>query len=714
MTGSFNFTAFKKNAVPTLVPKQCLWVEQVDAFEDKACSNRRYEGDGGRISKWFLEHPNASSLADVPPDLCDVAFCSFHSDALKKTTSVFHFGSDGDTQHAFQVAQPSGLPSWPEDHRWGDSSDAVHSSFSKILLLEIFEGGRKKVFQAQNRGSTAADNTNRRDSRTADETARPRTPDPLLKEEQNESRRARAFTPTERPSLSPDISRQSVPRRKYSNARSRSPLSRPVTPSSESKIKTMKGDGSWDRLVCDNEADVIRVLSKPLKYTDARFYGTKGRLYAFRDPELDLVKIGWSVQEPSIRIAAIRRDCNLSTTNLKAIDDNPISVLAFKRLEELVHADLSPHRFYFDCDCGTRVNKNGQPREHHEWYDVNDKVAIQTVQVWRSFILQDPYGTLENGKSHDLQDKWIKRIAERTEISATEKHEHHFTRLARWRTLLHLSENAENYATSVPSPLSSTAAENLIKNEKVGIKEEIPSNEDRELASIPLFSIEAPTASTNAESVITPGSSATSKEQVEMRTRGPFEGSTIMASNLAKPSIEIFTAPAELPTASSDHSFESSRQPHKDLVTLPSSLTEHGPFLPSSGGNSSAVSDGGPGSASGEHHDSGLADQRFPVMNQQVSKPNERASNTVKKEMSLASLYLETTLDKLQEWFQQEIAGKGRLPTRSIYADLVRFRWPFACLITFVVYSPFAPPALSAVAWCIFLPFLVAELREWS
>ena len=58
-------------------------------------------------------------------------------------------------------------------------------------------------------------------------------------------------------------------------------------------------------------------------------------------------------------------------------------------------------------------------------------------------------------------------------------------------------------------------------------------------------------------------------------------------------------------------------------------------------------------------------------------------------------------------------AARRELPSK-VLEDLMLFRWQLAYALTFGIFAPYMPPALAIIAWSIFLPVFVSELRSWS
>jgi hypothetical protein len=113
---------------------------------------------------------------------------------------------------------------------------------------------------------------------------------------------------------------------------------------------TLSADPSYDEDVKDNERSVReRIVKSFAPGVDDLGSARKGFVYAFRDNELPLIKIGFTTGVLSARKSCIERNCGFikELTLVAAVEVN-----AYKQLEKIVHQDLAPHRVYFDCACG--------------------------------------------------------------------------------------------------------------------------------------------------------------------------------------------------------------------------------------------------------------------------------------------------------------------------------------------------------------------------
>lgn len=530
------------------------------------------------------------------------------------------------------------------DHQWGDRSATVTGERSETRQYKVYLDENTDL-QREPKQEPAAEHHLERTVESNPVDAN----DPFL---ENNSR----------PSLSPRSRKKSW---KFEKSRTRSIGSRsPSTPPANERAKqayaTMAGDAMYDRKPRDNEANVVNIIHKPLDYNDK---GRDGWIYALRDPELGLVKIGMTKQKPpkhafpgDQRFQNFRAECQLSSVASMIEDADQAGIALFRRLEELVHEDLRPHRWYFDCNCG--LNKSGrQPTEHHEWYDVSNEVALKTINLWRRFVMSNPYGELRNGDRHILEDKWLQRLNDRPLVAADEEHTHHEQRIQRWSTLLRLDLPQSSDKTLIPTSDLPTPEPETADLSQVKIEEDlncsslykIPPAPDEPLAVPPLSDTKAfdILLNDNLHSFpTTPGTSTAAGTRSSSRdARGTLAGSGQSLANF--------------PQALQDEIVEYPTNP----PAVEAELTE----------NADAP---------------GIAVQDF-------------ATETFKLADSLG--LLDTLLRK----------QRPGLPARSAYDDMCTFRWPLSTAVVLAMCSSYIPPPLSASFWLVFLPFFVAELREW-
>ena len=570
-------------------------------------------------------------------------------------TDAFRFGSTNHDRTEFNFEWCGMKQLGSSGNRPNDKVEDVGIDISHDRLLKIFHDpngvvfkkvqAQTEVFQAAENGATAV-------------SVRPGTPGKQVNKAPRDP-----VTPTSdkehRSSLTPASGRRRSSYEK-SPSRSRSPSTPPLTERGKLAFATMMGDASYDRHVRVNERNVVRILQKPVAYTDKYTHGKAGWVYAIRDPELDLIKIGFTTAErPETRLKRLRSSCKLPVAAKIVEDPDRVAVLAFKRLEELVHADLAPHRWYFDCECGLQRGKCLYPTEHHEWYELSDDVALQTVRLWRDFIAQDPYGSLELNRESQLQAIWAKRIEGRNGVSEEETHADHGTRLTRWKTMFQNPSEVVPYPTAASSSTQLSVVEGARKSEEVEIK-------DEEDATTPLESIP------------------------------PFDEHASALEDPLPPSVN--------PDLQLDGE-------HLSAPSTPPLISQEGPV-----DEQIEVADFGMNAISNQEQsfltpiNQSLREVQVPPEDGSSSGEEGRVVNPENCRLVNDDFVLAQILSSMELWFCREREG---LSKRSIYGDLRRFRWPLTSAVMFALYAPYGPPILSMMTWSILLPWFVAEMREW-
>lgn len=116
------------------------------------------------------------------------------------------------------------------------------------------------------------------------------------------------------------------------------------SPRSLQAAKTIERYAKKDLDVADNAMEVIRRIAAPLTVASRR----AGFVYAFRDPELPFVKIG-SAKYLHTRKGQLEDKCEI-IAGLTIVAQ--VKVVAYRRLEQIIHQDLMPHQWSFDCKHG--------------------------------------------------------------------------------------------------------------------------------------------------------------------------------------------------------------------------------------------------------------------------------------------------------------------------------------------------------------------------
>ena len=696
MAADFDFSSFKQKIHSPTGTKICTWSQILNIRnkneQNAGCVHPRSGDDIEAAVKWLVKYPEASSLVEIPAELFTNVFCAEHqiyatqitSDESKKGRHVrsdrspskfssmtdqkpgrfIRFGSGERDSSPFAFpSRDMELPTISFDHQWGDSGVEVEHCVSKCRLLGIFHRDGEVLQQPFNENGENNKAQDVKPEPTADNSShvkeevkasfRPATPEVEKKSRDDGGDYKTSCAGTHRLSISPEL----IPRSNFrkSPSRERSPPKHDL-PNLAVAFATMKGDASFDYPVQDNEQSVITLLQKPFRYTDKKSFGVLGRVYAIRDPGLDLVKIGFTKNEIRGRYVQIRNKCELSKTVHVVEDAKNIPVLAYKRLEELIHADLAPHRWYFHCECGLERGK--KLTEHHEWYQVTDDVAIRTIRIWTDFIRQNPYGPLKEGQANELQPEWVNRAKSRGPVLKNETHFHHNTRLRRWSKLFTPKEQEEPATAGPQSTLLDNGA-NPERKQGTDKRSTLPSFDQ------PVPSIETPQDSSRLSKPTTDSNAAFLKSRScppksAWLQDSDSEWRTPTEARASAPVIRVAAAQGEENRGRQRHSSEDKHMSQNKAATSV---------------------DGG-----------------------------QRSNSTLDKIM-----FTGTEFTQLLKHIDQNLRKeKGGLPSRSIYNDLIAFRWPLACMMIFGWFTPYVPPSLSLMAWCVLLPVFVAELREWS
>ncbi|KAI7216113.1 hypothetical protein KC333_g5031 [Hortaea werneckii] len=578
---------------------------------------------------------------------------------------MYRFGlrehANADCSFSFSVSDQTSDP---------PSVDSSNVSYTR--RLNVYSDGRKEVYKvdpedASPAPSVAVSSPEELD-KTGFDTPTPGTP-------RSESRNAGdPSTPPAQASLSPGVCREDV----YPRAnRRRSERLRTPSPGHSGRLGdrgrwvwgTMRGDVSYESPPACNQKNVLKLIRKPLQYNDARTWLKPGSVYVVRDPELKLVKIGYTTDSIEKRVGKIESQCRASSQQWQIEHEDPnISILAYCRLERLVHTDLAPHRWFFLCKCGSTKDDPNRVTEHQEWFDVSPEIAIKTIKLWRSFLLRNPYGEPLKNTDMPLEGPWMARIKGCKEAECDEEHDDHETRLGRWRKLLGIEDPHE--PTRVPKQEETEASTTKMKEPmRVPKQEETkasitkiksePVEEDlaTTLMNVPQKAPEdSPIPSIEPATVAVPPTSAP-------------EVSGDLDSGVQTPKFHEHAAPSQI-TPSSDEAAPSAS------ATASAALSEDQP------------------KAETQYEDS---------KQDRISTHNSDATSNV---VHHGEKLLTTLLAALDQ-------KRPPIPERTIMEDLTALRWPLGCAVAFALHTPYVPPFLSAMLWTIFLPSLVAELRGW-
>ncbi|KAK5117918.1 hypothetical protein LTR85_008692 [Meristemomyces frigidus] len=498
-------------------------------------------------------------------------------------------------------------------------------------------------------------------------------------------------------SLSPNHSRSTAYRRSLSPFRSPS-----VEPTSSSykdfALETMRGDTSYNDPPAENVRRVVELISKGLLLSDVRTRDKKGWVYVVRDPDLDLIKFGSTARDIAKRLREERNRCRPSSPALEIIWGPETAPLqAFAHLEKLVHADLAPHRFYFDCKCGRKKQKGYTT--HEEWFNISNEMAIETMRLWRSFMDQEPYGHLVFGVAAKLQSQWTNRLAIMRSGTHTRDHNDHESRLQRWANVF----SVESMATAASPPRYS----NIHRGEDWSV---------------------------GADAIVPPTIGVIQSQQPSIKLESESGAGELMAnlsmfpgSEQPVPSIERLS-----PSLDEGESGSVSPQPRQGSsdrewlgvsATARTDLSVDKPIEPTPDALQQKIRETTGGITHGRP-DSGQPD--FNGLQPSIEPRADKApayfdSNEANSQSGGAQFLLpevlgsdDFTIEKLYRHFHALLRQeRPAIPKRSILDDLHELRWPLACLVLLALHAPYTPPVFSLLVRTVFLPLIVAELRGW-
>ena len=220
----------------------------------------------------------------------------------------------------------------------------------------------------------------------------------------------------------------------------------PIGQNSLRELNTTRGELAYSTMrpgkgqrcsVRDIERQVRDILRSPVMHYHKRRSTTTGFIYALRDPELDLVKIGFTVRDIDVRTNRIKTICRPSEAGLELIAHERIPGFV-QRAEQVIHQDLAPHEMIFDCACGLSRSRKGELTTHREWYNITADIAAATLEMWARFFRKNPYNpyTTASPDVSTLKSVWCKRLEKQWSASEIETHQDHGERLRRWAALL--------------------------------------------------------------------------------------------------------------------------------------------------------------------------------------------------------------------------------------------------------------------------------------
>lgn len=127
-----------------------------------------------------------------------------------------------------------------------------------------------------------------------------------------------------------------------------------------------------------------------------------GYVYVLKNPDWPKhVKIGITRQSVQQRKKQIRKACDFQQLE-RVVDGEQMKFPNYRLVEKLCHVELRNFQKTFLCNC--RKPHTGGQLEHHEWFEVSEDTAVETVQRWRTWLRLSPYD--ENG---NLMSWWRER-----------------------------------------------------------------------------------------------------------------------------------------------------------------------------------------------------------------------------------------------------------------------------------------------------------------
>jgi hypothetical protein len=759
---------FEVSEIPEFMYKKTPCDLHFQAYQDFCgeCSDEPSQSRQSQPMSPDLGHRSASpSSEEVRSDRDDSHGDSYSSreyvdesedDDLDDNLS--HDSEDNESNHLEEDEDGGNQSSWSdevteeEEYDMEEMISKDHTSQRRMQRIEIDDQNRRTIVSivddnrpAQNKGdSPQCEVIAHASGTTSQSTVERLTSSPSTPKGTSSSR------------CEADSSRKTVFRVHYE----RSPSDRTLR-----TVNTISADPSYDEGVENNEEVVRkRILESFASGIDDLGSAREGFVYAFRDNELPLIKIGFTAGTLHARQSRIEKRCGF-VKGLTLVD--AVKVKAYKQLERIVHQDLAPHRVYFDCACGKIVNKKGFSR-HQEYFQIDDDTAQSTLRLWRDFVEQRPW------ERHSLEDEWYLKVSARSKVDSSETHTSHDERVKRWRDHFGILESAiDNTKRPSKSPLTarSTATERniLAGTTKVSPEDCTPSKpprvsvedvaeEDRPSITCPLSlgpSKRSPSSEpaglahvqdtdstargltrdlphrTKNTGLTSDGPSLS--DNMGLQVRGTSNGQSVRSAE--KKSISIFASTLQAPPHNSDSTNRASGN---------TTLAEHNAGFNPDRVATSMVQDKSVDSGPFSHIQfpplwcppnqippakSDSNENSKPPMEKMVSAPEHDAAKLLQHEAQpipktlppqkqqehavtvLTSPFVQSAFELAKVLLAKEVQP---LPARAISDDLWQLRWPLACSVAFALQSPHIPAGLSLLMWSVFLPFFVAELRGWT
>ncbi|THX19603.1 hypothetical protein D6D17_01202 [Aureobasidium pullulans] len=234
---------------------------------------------------------------------------------------------------------------------------------------------------------------------------------------------------------------------------------------------TLYADSSYEHSVVINASKVRDVIIDKLQHGDWRDLDKEGFVYAFRDHELGLVKIGFT-GDLRRRKSQIQSTCKMSSPMVHVADSGLVP--AYRALEAILHQDLAPLRWVFLCDCKqlkkespkSRTKSHSAPyTKHQEYFEINDDDVKKIIRFWSGFVASHPWKSRLNRNPcfglkamTNFQSDWLHLFSPDKGVLPPRyegQHEHHDYRLIQWRKILGLKcDKAKTSGDEEPSAAS--------------------------------------------------------------------------------------------------------------------------------------------------------------------------------------------------------------------------------------------------------------------
>ena len=682
----------------------CRWVSANGLY----CFGNKQQEDSFELLVFFDRHPNVHCLWDFPQYLCDSAFCNLHSAAAK-----LHC-----TDAEVDTAVDDALIKREDSDR--DKQIVLWRAATKVQYLTFGDNDRISFDLGEEQDAAEKQDAIRDPTTRTVRLQRKERPLHVHETEQTEEsneNKHRYLKGSEAEFKIADDSDNEAQDEKHAEVFKRTRIAEEtlkkkgeLTPRAQQAYDTGYRDGSYTGGVSRADEEIVIMMEEHFEIANA----TPGYVYAFRDQELELVKVGFTQQSLSKRLGSIKSACHVGEPMDILAGDGLEPVLEYKRLEKLIHAYLQPHRWFFRCACGKKKNTL-----HGEYFDISNEMARDVFNVWRSFILQHPYSPGASRSSYTLRPEWMVRIRDREIPSEKEKHEDHEIKLARWRRTLRPSDDKIPHSRSVGDANQGIAADatgrTRVKPENIARAQ--PASPDQKNHSDIVH--KATSVATHNQ-----GSLAIPTESLKIsrsRSLTPPPGFPVTATT-QKPAALGEEAEARksrlIRMTEMDHTVRpaSSAGERTTFGTSPQYKLEESNF-PSIPTSTFTFTTPIPVRSNASHQAKGKASQ---VELAGPSTSSERERTTQNKDTSRTAgptaLGSQSKIDWAAKYMElEQILHRPRegLPSRTIWEDLVSFRWPLAFAVSLAASSSHIPSFLAFIIWAVFLPCFVGELRSW-